>query len=154
MTGFYLSCLHRKKLDILRNLSLFFEELGELCKTGLFDFPLCLKMLGEKQKYKDLTFIKTVLSEYRNGENLKDVWENSLKGWCPLYVNSEIRGYMLSFSEVFGKSTRESFSNRCRDYSSYIRRIYLSEESKWEKNRDLTVYSGVLAAVALFFIFV
>lgn len=154
MTGFYLSFLHKKKLDILKNLSLFFEELGELCKTGLFDFPHCLKMLCEKPKYKELTFIKNVISQYKSGENLKNIWENALKSWCPFYINPEVRGYLLSFSEAFGKSTREGFSGRCRDYSSYIRKISLAEESKWEKNRDLTVYSGVLIATAIFFILV
>ena len=49
---------------------------------------------------------------------------------------------------------REGFVKRCEDFSSLAGRLLLSEERRYEKNRTAIMYSGVLAAAAIFFILI
>ena len=154
LTGFYLSYLQNKRLKVLRELCAFFSETGELGGTGFSDFTGIFKSLAENRKYTRLTFIEGVLSRYDSGENLKEIWEDEIRQFCPFYVNYGIKQLLLSFSEVFGRCTRDSFIKRCEEYSSFAEKILSEEEKRYEKNRSITVYSGALTAAAVFFIFI
>lgn len=128
----------------------FFEELGELCRTGTIDFSCCLKKLSDRKLY----FIENIISRYKDGENLKVIWEKAVKSNCPFYIGSETKNMLLSFSEILGKGTREDFCKRCADFSSAFEKAVITEERNREKNRSLPVYAGVLTAAALFFILI
>ncbi len=99
-------------------------------------------------------FTENIISEYREGENLKDLWEKSVRNNCPFYVNGETKNLLLSFSDALGKSPREDFCKRCADFSCLVEKSVLAGEKNREKNRSLPVYAGVLTAAALFFIFI
>lgn len=154
LSGLYLSFLQNKRLKLLREICDFFAETGELGRTAFSDFTGIFESLVSRRKYKRLTFIEKVLSRYDCGENLKEIWYAEAEAFCPFYINAEAKRLLLSFSEVFGRGTRESFINRCGDYSLLARKILSEEERRYEKNRGITVYSGVLAAAAVFFIFI
>ncbi len=154
LTGFYLSYLQNKRLKVLRELCAFFSETGELGGTGFSDFTGIFKSLAENRKYTRLTFIERVISRYDSGENLKEIWEDEVQTFCPFYINSGIKPLLLSFSEVFGRCTRDSFIKRCEEYSFLAGKILSEEEKRYEKNRSITVYSGVLTAAAIFFILI
>lgn len=121
-------------------------------KTGLWDFRVILEKLSPK--YKSLTFTENVLFYYESGENLREIWEREIEKFCPFYVRTEIKKLLSSFSEVFGRCTKESFVKRCGDFLCFAEKLLLSEEKRYEKNCTVTVYSGVLAAAAIFFIFI
>ncbi len=154
LTGFYLSYLQNKRLKVLRELCAFFSETGELGGTGFSDFTGIFKSLAENRKYTRLTFIERVISRYDSGENLKEIWEDEVQTFCPFYINSAVKPLLLSFSEVFGRCTRDSFIKRCEEYSFLAGKILSEEEKRYEKNRSITVYSGVLTAAAIFFILI
>ena len=152
LTGFYLAFLLNKKIRLLNALCNFFSDMGEMGKTGLWDIAEILARLSGK--YKELSFIEDVLSLYEGGENLREIWEREIESFCPFYISSEIKGLLSSFSEVMGRSTREGFIKRCEDFSSSAQRLLIAEEKHYEKNRTVTMYSGVLAAAAIFFILI
>ena len=154
LTGLYLSYLHGKRLKFLKELASFFEELGQLCFSGTGDICLCLERLYKKQKHNELTFLGEILCEYKNGDNFKEVWKRSVKNNSSYLADSEVNLLLEAFSEAFGKGTREDFCKSCSDYSVVFRQLFEREEKKREKSRELTVYSGVLAAAAVFFIFI
>lgn len=153
LSGLYLSFLQNKRLRLLRDISGFFTEMGEMGGTGISDFREIFTYLSEKEKYRRLTFIKTVLSRYDSGENLKEIWECEVQAFCPFYIKPDLRSLLLSFSDVFGRCPRESFIKKCEAFSSLARKLLSEEEKRYDKNRSMTVYSGVLAAAAVFFIF-
>ena len=152
LTGFYLAFLQNKKIRLLRELSAFFSDMGEMGKTGLWDIREILEKLS--LKYKGLSFTGNVLSFYESGENLREIWEREIGNFCPFYINAEIKNLLTSFSEVLGRCTREGFVKRCEDFSSFAEKLLIAEEKRYEKNRTVTMYSGVLAAAAIFFILI
>ncbi len=154
MTGFYLSFLQNKRLQLLKDLCAFFSDMGDLGGTGFSDFSEIFTLLAKKRKYRRLTFIDAVLSRYDSGENLKEIWDCQVRDFCPFYINSDIQSLLLSFSDVFGRCSKESFIKRCGDFSSLARKLLSEEEKRYEKNRSMTVFSGVLAAAAIFFILI
>ena len=154
LTGLYLSRLQGKKLKFIKELNSFFCEIGEMGDAGLSDFRGMLHRLRGTGKYKELKGIIDAVSGYESGENLKALWDSAVGTFCPFYVNSEIRSLLLSFSEIFGRGTRDSFVRRCKDLSFAAGSISEAEEKKYEKNRGITVYSAVLTAAAIFFILI
>ncbi len=154
LSGLYLSLLQNKRLRLLRELCAFFGDIGELAGSGRSDFTEIFSSLSEARKYRYLTFIDTVASRYESGQNLKEVWKSAVQSFCPFFINSEIKTLLFSFSDVFGRCTREGFLKRCGEISSLAGRLLSEEEKRYEKNRSMTVYSGVLAAAAIFFIFI
>lgn len=152
LTGFYLAFLQNRKIRLLKELSAFFSDMGEMGKTGLWDFREILERLYPK--YKGLTFVGSVIANYDCGENLKEIWEQETGNFCPLYISAEMKKLLSSFADVFGRCSREGFVKRCRDFSDIAEGLLASEEKRYEKNRTVTVYSGVLAAAAIFFIFI
>lgn len=154
LTGFYLAFLQNKRLQLLKELCAFFSDMGEKGGTGFSDFREIFTCLSKKRKYRRLTFIDAVLSRYDSGENLKEIWDCEVQAFCPFYINSDMQSLLLSFSDVFGRCTKESFIKRCEDFSSLARKLLSEEEKRYEKNRSITVYSGVLAAAAIFFILI
>ena len=154
LSGLYLSLLQNKRLRLLRELCAFFGDIGELAGSGRSDFTEIFSRLSEARKYRYLTFIDTVASRYESGQNLKEVWKCAVQSFCPLYMNSAIKDLLLSFSDVFGRCTREDFIKRCGELSVLAEGLLSASEKRYEKNRSMTVYSGVLAAAAIFFIFI
>ncbi len=154
MSGIYLSFLHKKKLSILKRLCDFFYEFGQLCSIGTYDIPDCFEKLSSAGAFSELTFINDILSLYSSGENLKEIWYRSADGFCPFYLEQNAKQQLHSFGDVLGKVSKESFLERCEAFSSAFKKMAEKEELRWEKNRDITVYSGLLVAAAVFFIFI
>lgn len=154
LSGLYLSLLQNKRLQLLRDICAFFREMRELGGTGFSSFPEIFERLSGERKYRRLTFIDTVASRYESGQNLREIWDCTVQSFCPLYMNSAIKGLLLSFSDVFGRCTREDFIKRCGELSVLAEGLLSASEKRYEKNRSMTVYSGVLAAAAIFFIFI
>ena len=137
-------------MKFLRSLQHFFDELGELCRSGASDFYGCIERLSCRELY----FIEGIISEYRQGENFRVLWERAVTDNCPFYVDGRTRQLLLSFADVPGKSSGEEFFRKCADFSRLAERAALSEEKKRDSNQRLPVYAGVLTAAALFFIFI
>lgn len=152
LTGLYLSFLQTKKIKFLKELCDFFFCIEELGRNGQTDFSGIFENLSAMKKYRELIFIDKITENCGLGENLKENWLSQVKTFCPFYINSGIKSLLVSFSGAFGKCTRESFIAKCSDFSSRAEKLLAEEEKRYEKNRNLTVFSGVLVSAAVFFI--
>ena len=152
LTGIYISAAERKKAEILQKISLFFYEMRRLCQKGSYTIEEVFRKTACMNELQGLDFPVFLNENFSSGENLKSLWLQAVS-----YENKSLsrkaRDSLSAFSEEFGKESREGFCSRCLYYGELFEDEARKEKAKWEKNREITVYTGILAAAAVFFIF-
>ena len=154
MTGLYLSSLTKKRIRLLRTLALFFAETERLCKGGAYSVSEIFIILKKRKQFSELSFLEYIAESFFDGENLKSIWLEAVDNFCKSFCDNACKEALLSFSDGFGKENRENFCERCRSFSDFFAEKAEELSLHWEKSREMTVYSGILCAVAVFFIFV
>jgi len=143
------------KLAVLRAFSAFFRELSFSSSLTFADAFECVCGFCEKSSFGMLTFINELSVNYEYGCDFRKLWRDSLENSSELrYLEKTQRSVLLSFADVFGKSSKDEFSKKCMQYSVLFREYYDEEKKKSEKNKALAAASGLLTGAAVFIIFV
>ncbi|MBR3767480.1 MAG: hypothetical protein IKL10_04475 [Clostridia bacterium] len=155
LTGAYFSYAHKRKLGILRALSDFFNEFSSVSSLLSLDIAGAIERMNSGGKFSSLSFLPLISENFSYGCNIKDLWINSVSNSREInFLDVPSKDLLLSFSEAFGKHSKEDFFSKCSEYSSYFKKYALKEEEKWDKNRTLISMSGVLAAAMVFLILI
>ncbi len=155
LSGIYASFVRRKRLRLLFDISDFFLELSCNVKLRCCDIIGSINRISRLENFRNLDFLAELLEGSRDGCNLKQLWCSCINGSVSLRaVPSAARSLLCSFSDYFGKLPPDSFSEKCILYSESFRKLAVSENEKWEKNRTLVVSSGILCAAAVFFVLI
>lgn len=153
--GFYMSVLHRKRIKILKLLSEFFSEFSYLLNLSSPDTADIIEKLALRQQFSQLKFLRSITAGFTYGCNIKELWIESVMNIREFYFPyGRANELLLSFSEMFGKFTREEFVEKCKNYSDEFLKLSEKEEEKWEKNRSLVSVSGLIAAAFVFLILI
>ncbi len=155
LSGIYISFIRKRRLKILFDTADFFFELSDAVRLRRGDIINCIDSLCRREGFGNLDFINEIKEKCTEGCNIKKVWTDCIKKSSSLKsIPISAREMLCSFSDNFGKLPPDSFCEKCRIYSEIFRKIAISENEKWEKNRTLIMSSGVLCAAAVFFILV
>lgn len=155
MTGFYYSFVHSKKMKIIYLMSHFFRDFAAFIKMYSVDISGVISRLSESEKYEVLTFLPIVADGFSYGCNINELWKKSIKSSGILFfLDKSTYDYILNFSEVFSKNSREELFMKCEEYAEVFEEVAKREENKWEKNRSFVSASGVLAAALVLLIFI
>ncbi len=155
LSGIYVSLLRKKKLKVLSVAADFFFELAESVRLRYGDIISCIDIICSREGSESLDFIFEIKRKYTDGCNIKKVWSDCVR------ESSSVRGLpvaarelLLAFGDNLGKLPSDGFCEKCRMYSDALRKLAITENDKWEKNRTLIMSSGVLCAAAVFFILI
>ena len=105
-----------------------------------------------KKNFQGLGFPVYLSENFSSGDNLKSLWLRAVNMENNT-ISRNAKESLSEFSEAFGKESKEGFCSRCLYFADSFSSEYEKEKAKWEKNREITVYTGILAGAALFFIF-
>lgn len=147
--------VRKKNLEYIRYVSEFFAEFASLTTLMELDAAKCVGRLCAMQRFSMLDFLKCIDTNYYPGCNFREIWIRSVTE-CKEYPsnNEDVQELLLSFADVFGKYSIDEFSGKCTEYSQKTADIYAAEKLKWERNRSLHAGAGILAAAAVFIIFI
>lgn len=155
LTGFYFSYIHTKKMKILSLLSHFFSDFSAFIKMYSLDTAGSIARMRESGRFSSLGFLSEIADNFTYGCNMKRLWENAVRSSGVLfYLDKNTSGYILNFSDVFSKNSRDELFLKCEEYAEVFRIHTEREEKKWEKNRSFVPVSGVIAAALILLIFI
>ena len=120
---------------------------------GIYSLEEIFSRLSADESLSALPFIREIFHGFSSGADMKKQWECCVEAFCVSYADKKTGNQLISFSAAFGKLSYEEFGLLCEKYYSDFALMAEREQKNWEKNREITVYSGVLVAAAVFFIF-
>ncbi len=146
--------LHKKSIDYIKNVSLFFSEFASLVTLTESDAAECVKYLSEMCGFSSLRFPAIITEAGYCGCNFRELWCDAVNA-CgdTLFFNKEVKNLLLSFSEAFGKLGKSEFSEKCKQYSLRASEIYEKESRHREANSSVLSGLCVFCAAAIFIIF-
>ncbi len=153
LSGIYIADRARKRAEKLRLISLFFSECIRLCRTDRYSALELLRELSSDRRLACLEFLEPAVAEMDEGENLKMLWCRGVSACAEALPDRESLSLLLQFSSALGRPSREEFLECCDSLHTAFNEKAHMERQKWEKSREAVVCSGVLAAAAIFFIF-
>ncbi len=145
----------KKNLEYIRAVSEFFSEFASITTLMELDAARCVEKLSSMPRFNILGFLEYINTDFYPGCNFRELWISSVTECKELpFYNENVQELLLSFADVFGKYSIDEFSGKCTEYSLKTADLYNSEKEKWEKNRSLHAGAGILAAAAVFIIFI
>ena len=154
LTGIYLSSLTKRRLELLKLLSLFFSETERLCRYGTYSVIEVFILLRKSRQFGRLSFLEYICESFSPGANLKELWSEAIELFGNEASDKRSIEALISFGDSFGKENKESFCRRCSEFYCFFSEAAEKEALQREKNREIIVYSAILASVAVFFIFI
>ena len=155
LSGIYAAFVRRKRLQLLFDIADFFLELSGSVRLCCCDIIGIIDRISRRDVFRNLDFLSELLDENADGCNLKQLWRSCISRSASLrFIPTSAKNLLYSFCDYFGKLPPESFCEKCLLYSESFRKLAISENEKWEKNRSLIVSSGILCAAAVFFILI
>ena len=153
LSGIYIADSRRRRAEKLRLISFFLSECIRLCKTDRYSVCELLTELSSDIRLCSLEFLKNAAAKMKEGENLRRIWNEAVNASEEFLPDRESLTLLLQLSSAFGRPTRDEFLGLCSRLQNAFSEKAQAERLKWEKSREAMVCSGVLAAAAIFFIF-
>ena len=134
---------------MLRRLSEFFGAFASVSELFPRDAAATVKRLAETEAFGSLGFL-TPFAERCADADVRQVWREetaSFPGGAVL--SGEQRARLVAFSEQFGLTPLERFTDGCRKYETMFAGYAASEGLRLEKTGAVTFGAGLLAAALI-----
>lgn len=155
LVGMYVKYFCSKRYSKLERLSEFFDEFSRVPFLTGFDAAEFIKELYGDGRFSELDFISVFASFFTCGTDLPSAWQTSVKSSDEyVFLGKAARERLLNFSQLFGRTGKEEFRQKCLEYSLMFSHFAENEKSRNEKTVSVFMGLSMFAAAAVFIILI